>query len=89
MYAVTLLASTLAATHTVMPRECALCGVYAGPNAHHVIDPYLRRADIWPEFEGATCQFEVARGAFVKLSPAACTSEARYRAGRALIAGRA
>ena len=65
------------------PRECAHCGVYAGPNAFMVVDPYLRRVDIWPEFYESTCRFEIARGAYVTLSRTACASEITYRANRA------
>ncbi|MCC6316076.1 MAG: hypothetical protein IT361_00195 [Gemmatimonadaceae bacterium] len=49
-----------------------------------VLDAYLLKPDIWPEFSAPTCQFEVAHGVFVTLSRAACASEARYRAGRAV-----
>lgn len=80
MLAITLFVSTLASAHPTMPRNCPYCGIYAGPNVAKVLDPYLRRPDIWPEFYASTCQFEVARGSFVSLSRAACASEAAYRA---------
>lgn len=82
MLTATMLVLTLAATPAALPRECPTCGVYAGPNAARVRDPYLRQVDIWPEFNSTTCQFEVARGAFVTLSRLACASETTYRAGR-------
>lgn len=81
MFAATMMVSTLAAA--TPPRECALCGVYAGPNVRLVSDPYLKRPDIWPEFYPSTCRFEVGRGAFVTLSRTACANEASYRNGRA------
>ena len=75
-----LLLSTVALTAGDFPRDCPSCGIYAGPNANMVLDPYLRRVDIWPEFYESTCRFEVARGAFVTLSRSACASETTYRA---------
>lgn len=83
MVAFVLLVPTLGAAASDLPRECLQCGVYAGPNTALVVDPYLRRADIWPEFYPSTCRFEVARGSFVALSRAACAGEATYRNGRA------
>ena len=65
-----------------LPRDCPYCGLYAGPNAFLVLDPYLRRVDTWPEFYESTCSFEIARGAFVTLSRTACASEITYRSGR-------
>lgn len=79
MLAISALVTTLSLAHVAMPRECASCGVYAGPNVSRVLDPYLRQRDIWPEFSSASCQFEVARGSFVTLSRAACSSETAYR----------
>ena len=76
------LVSTLAVAPGDFPRDCPHCGIYAGPNAFMVLDPYLRRVDIWPEFYESTCSFEIARGAFVTLSRTACTSEITYRAQR-------
>ena len=82
MSLVTVLLSTLALSPSDFPRECASCGVYAGPNAFMVVDPYLRRVDIWPEFYESTCRFEIARGAFVTLNRTACASEISYRTNR-------
>ena len=76
------LLSTLPLAAGDLPRECPYCGVYAGPNAFLVLDPYLRRVDIWPEFYEATCSFEIARGAFVTLSRTACANEVTYRLNR-------
>ncbi|MEP7347493.1 MAG: hypothetical protein ABI877_19650 [Gemmatimonadaceae bacterium] len=78
MLAMSLLVSILVAS-PAKPRECAYCGVYAGPNVSRVLDPYLRQVDIWPEFYAATCSFEVARSSFVTLSRAACAAEKTYR----------
>ena len=74
--------SALALAPNALPRDCPSCGVYSGPNALMVLDPYLRRVDIWPEFYEATCSFEIARGAFVTLSRTACANEVTYRGGR-------
>ena len=82
MFLLAALLSTLSFAATDLPRECPHCGIYAGPNAFMVLDPYLRRVDIWPEFYEATCNFEIARGAFVTLSRTACASEIAYRGGR-------
>lgn len=82
MITIALVVSALLHAPTSLPRTCASCGIYVGPNTSLVLDPYLRRVDIWPEFEASTCQFEVARGAFVTLSRTACASEATYRNGR-------
>jgi hypothetical protein len=82
MLAITTLVYTLTIAGAVRPRECASCGAYSGPNVARILDPYLRQADIWPEFTAATCRFEVARGAFVTLDRSACASEAAYRASR-------
>ncbi|MCC6316078.1 MAG: hypothetical protein IT361_00205 [Gemmatimonadaceae bacterium] len=82
MFAVVLFVSTTVAAPPLRPRDCPHCGVYSGPNVTRVIDPYLRRPDIWPEFDPATCQFEVARGSFVTLTRAACSSETTWRATR-------
>lgn len=82
MFAVTVLVSTLGAAPAVRPRECPACGVYAGPHVARVLDPYLRQAGVWPEFYGATCRFEVARGSFVTLDRSGCANEAAYRAAR-------
>ncbi|MBC7897148.1 MAG: hypothetical protein H7066_17145 [Cytophagaceae bacterium] len=84
MLAVTVLVSTLAVLPPARPRDCPHCGVYAGPNVSRVLDPYLRQVDIWPEFYAATCQFEVARGAFVTLARTACASETTWRAARSV-----
>jgi hypothetical protein len=83
MLTMALLVSVLVPADVVLPRECASCGIYSGPNAAMVLDPYLRQVDIWPEFHASTCEFEVARGDFVRLSRTACASEATYRTGRA------
>lgn len=80
--AITVLFSTLATAPVAAPRGCPSCGAYAGPNVARVLDPYLRQPNVWPEFTAATCQFEVARGSFVILARAACTSETTYRAAR-------
>jgi hypothetical protein len=82
MIAVTVLIAAVSVAPAARPRECGNCGVYAGPNVARVLDPYLRQADIWPDFSAATCQFEVARGAFVTLPRAACVSETNYRTAR-------
>jgi hypothetical protein len=84
MLAMTMLVSALVAAPAPLPRTCAACGVYAGPNVARVLDPYLLRVDVWPEFYAVTCTFEVARGAFVTLSRVACDSEKTYRAGRGM-----
>ena len=41
---------TLSFAATDLPRECPHCGIYAGPNAFMVLDPYLRRDDKSVEF---------------------------------------
>lgn len=74
--------ATALAVSAFRPRTCSTCGVYAGPNLARVIDPYLRQVDVWPEFSAGTCQFEVARGAFVRLERPACSAEVSYRAAR-------
>jgi hypothetical protein len=80
--AVSALVVSLVAGAVSRPRDCPNCGVYAGPNVARVLDPYLRQAGVWPEFYSSTCQFEVARGAFVTLTRTACASEASYRLSR-------
>lgn len=84
MLAVALLASTMVGAPVAFPRDCPNCGVYSGPNVSKVLDPYLRQANIWPEFYATTCEFEVARGAFVILDRTACSSEANYRVTRGI-----
>lgn len=74
--------STLGAASIALPRECPHCGVYAGLNVSRVLDPYLRKVDIWPEFDRTTCQFEVARGYFETLRRQACVDEAAYLTSR-------
>lgn len=74
--------SVVLAVPVLRPRTCNSCGAYAGPNVARIIDPYLRQVDVWPEFAGPACRFEVARGAFVTLDRSACASEAAYRAAR-------
>jgi hypothetical protein len=82
MLAISVFVAALLATPATPPRECTNCGVYAGPNASRVTDPYLQRVDIWPEFYAAGCRFEVARASFVTLGRTACEAEAAYRIGR-------
>jgi hypothetical protein len=79
MLTMALLVSVLVPDRVVLPRECALCGIYSGPNVAKVLDPYLRQVDIWPEFHASTCEFEVARGWFVRLDRTACSREFNYR----------
>jgi hypothetical protein len=82
MLAISVFVAALVTAPVATPRTCSLCGVYVGPNASRVTDPYLRQVDIWPEFYAASCRFEVARSSFVTLGRTACEAEAAYRIGR-------
>ena len=62
------------------PRTCPSCGVYSGPNSHLMQDALFAEVDVWPEFNPATCELEVAAYRFVHLSRRACRDEQAYRA---------